>query len=569
MAHLRTANLYYLPMRNRTYLVLGTAQLALLLACNGDGSNATGGSESGDSGNADSTGAPATSSPGDSSDTVSPDTGSGSVDTTASSDGSESGCSGECQTADDCMPGQSCLACVCVGEPTGCAQWGAGAFGDCVAEGNGACEGNGTCIVDNPNNATAGVCFAGCEMPCDCPQPPAGFETQVACEDLTGEGDNDCFIDCSSDPCPDGMFCFMDTLCFWGDAPEDVPPYGDCVNAGAGQCAEGICISDDPADPTFGACFSPCMDAGDCPASPGGTAVVSCDNITNDNMPECFLDCSGGATCPDGMACIAGFNLCAWEVVAPPEPGYGNCNDLEPAMACLETETCFTDDTGSICSGTCTMPADCPPAPASGDAPVACADVGAGAAQCYLDCSGGQTCPDGAVCVDNSYCHYEDPLLFESFEGGELPAGWTVVDVDMLTPDMNVSFVDAAWVVSDAVEAGDNFAAYSTSWYAPAGVSDDWLITPQVTPNATSVLSWEGFTVNGNFADGYEVRVSTATTDVADFADVLLTVPEENTEWTSRSLDLSAYAGMPIYIAFRNNSDDKLLLLIDNIRVSN
>jgi hypothetical protein len=44
------------------------------------------------------------------------------------------------------------------------------------------------------------------------------------------------------------------------------------------------------------------------------------------------------------------------------------------------------------------MPADCPAAPATGDAPVACGDIGLGADSCYLDCSAGQTCPDGMLC---------------------------------------------------------------------------------------------------------------------------------------------------------------------------
>jgi len=53
----------------------------------------------------------------------------------------------------------------------------------------------------------------------------------------------------------------------------------------------------------------------------------------------------------------------------------------------------------------CSMPGcstvnDCPAAPPTGDAPVACADIINDPATlfCVIDCSGGQTCPDGMFC---------------------------------------------------------------------------------------------------------------------------------------------------------------------------
>ena len=48
---------------------------------------------------------------------------------------------------------------------------------------------------------------------------------------------------------------------------------------------------------------------------------------------------------------------------------------------------------------------------------------------------------------------------------------------------------------------------------------------------------------------------------------LLLNVPAENSTWTSRSVDISSYNGSTVYIGFRNNSTDKFLLLIDDIKV--
>lgn len=556
-------------MRTRSSLGLLTS-FAALLACNDGGGTASTNGDSSTSTTDDSASASDTDTVSTTATTTDATTTDATVADSSSSDG---GCMGECAVDDDCLPGQSCLQCLCIGTPVGCAEWGEGEYANCVEGGNTVCgSANAGCVVDDPADATVGVCyFGGCTEKCDCPAPPAGYEEQVDCFNFLGDDALECAITCGgAGECPDGMFCFMNAICFWGDEPAGVPPYGDCVNDGGAQCEGGICISDNPGDPSFGGCNPPCTAVGDCPPAPSGDAPPACVDITGDMNNECILDCSGGETCPDGMVCIDQFGLCAWEVVEEPVPGYGDCQNEDATLVCVGEETCLDDATGGVCSAPCTAPTDCPIAPATGDAPVACGDLGGGADTCYLDCSGGQTCPDLMECVDDSYCHWAELTyqLEEDFEGGALPAEWTITDVDGNTPDDMVSFVDAAWVVSDELEAGTNFAAYSTSWYNPVGQADDWLITPQVTPSATSQLRWQALSPNQNFADGYEVRVSTMTTDTADFTDVLLTVDAELGDYTARAVDLSAYAGMPIYVAFRNNSNDKLLLLVDNVRVS-
>jgi len=54
---------------------------------------------------------------------------------------------------------------------------------------------------------------------------------------------------------------------------------------------------------------------------------------------------------------------------------------------------------------------------------------------------------------------------------------------------------------------------------------------------------------------------------MADSSIVLFSTSAENITWTDRSVSLSAYAGKSVRIAFRNNSTDKFVLLIDDIVV--
>jgi hypothetical protein len=160
------------------------------------------------------------------------------------------------------------------------------------------------------------------------------------------------------------------------------------------------------------------------------------------------------------------------------------------------------------------------------------------------------------------------------------PAGWFLRNVDNRTPATQVNYVNEAW------ERREDFAnntadscAFSTSWYTPAGASDDWMWTPLIGPlPANCVLKWNAVTYDASYPDGYQVRVMTSTqgpptggtgvmgNQVTNSTQVF-SIPAENTTWTSRQLSLNAYAGQSIYIAFRNTSNDQFILLIDDVTV--
>ncbi len=167
-------------------------------------------------------------------------------------------------------------------------------------------------------------------------------------------------------------------------------------------------------------------------------------------------------------------------------------------------------------------------------------------------------------------------LFFEDFEGGALPAGFVFFDVDGLTPDPNVASLGfdgtSAWIVRADLAEIRGMVAISTSWYTPVGTADDWMITPAIAlgPLPTT-LSWVAQAPDVNFPDGYEVRVSTtdATVDGCMANPAAAVIAAEEPVFTPRSVDLSAagFTDQTVHICFRNNSDDKYTLQIDDILV--
>lgn len=95
--------------------------------------------------------------------------------------------------------------------------------------------------------------------------------------------------------------------------PED-PAYPPCMPDAEPVCPEPYDGCYDFVGPDFSVCTQTCMDAEDCPQPATGDAVAACGGPM---MNQCVLDCSGDATCPDGMECVpvggGGMILrCAW-----------------------------------------------------------------------------------------------------------------------------------------------------------------------------------------------------------------------------------------------------------------
>lgn len=160
----------------------------------------------------------------------------------------------------------------------------------------------------------------------------------------------------------------------------------------------------------------------------------------------------------------------------------------------------------------------------------------------------------------------------EDFEGttGSLPTGWEIYNEDGLMPHSDVNqvttaFQTDAWVI---LTYQGNKVATSTSYYNPPGQSDDWMVTPQITIPATNpFLIYEVAAYNPNYADDYEVLISTTGNTPADFSTVIYSEADPAADFTPIAVNLSAYAGQQVYIAFRNVATDDWFLFVDNVEV--
>ncbi|MCW3104001.1 MAG: hypothetical protein JWO09_2441 [Bacteroidetes bacterium] len=157
------------------------------------------------------------------------------------------------------------------------------------------------------------------------------------------------------------------------------------------------------------------------------------------------------------------------------------------------------------------------------------------------------------------------------------PSGWTLANVDNRTPNAAVSYVNAAWERrEDFAGTLTDSAAFSTSYYSPAGTANDWMVTPAIGPlPANTILTWNAVAYDPAYRDGYEVRIMTVAPtggtgvigNLITASTVLFSTTAENTTWTAHSVSLAAYAGQTVYVSFRNNAFDKYLLLIDDVKL--
>lgn len=159
-------------------------------------------------------------------------------------------------------------------------------------------------------------------------------------------------------------------------------------------------------------------------------------------------------------------------------------------------------------------------------------------------------------------------FYYEGFSGG-MPADYTLYDLDAKVPAITFFQGQSNWIVNTAFAE----AAISTSWFSPAGIANDWMVTSGIDVPTASVpenkilVSWFGACTNSTYPDGYEVYISTAGTAVADFTTKIFSTANATVAGSTQSYDLSTFAGETIYLAFRNNSNDGELLLIDDILV--
>ena len=149
------------------------------------------------------------------------------------------------------------------------------------------------------------------------------------------------------------------------------------------------------------------------------------------------------------------------------------------------------------------------------------------------------------------------------FSSGDLENGWTSSDEDGDGQDW---FVYSA---STGPHTG-SYAIASASWNSSALTPNNWLISPAIDLTAQSGTIMGSYFIKGQdagwYQEHYKVCVST-TTNIADFTTLFEeTIPQAG--FNERSIDLSAYAGQTIYIAFVHyNVTDMFYIVLDDFSV--
>ena len=161
----------------------------------------------------------------------------------------------------------------------------------------------------------------------------------------------------------------------------------------------------------------------------------------------------------------------------------------------------------------------------------------------------------------------QDTLFYENFQSGTLN-GFTTEDLDGLPLGVDFEGLEGGFQVIPVAGATD-FRALGVSTFLNGGTANNWLISPAIALSAgVATLQWEGSSLSGDpaQAESYEVLVSTTGTEISDFTNVISNITAETT--MIREADLSAFAGSTIFIAFRQNGQDRFALTIDDILVS-
>ena len=154
---------------------------------------------------------------------------------------------------------------------------------------------------------------------------------------------------------------------------------------------------------------------------------------------------------------------------------------------------------------------------------------------------------DDAVAENNtselmSFNVYQEGILFESFEGGVIPANWTVLNADGGTQ---------VWQATTVNPRTGTYAArvrYETSTLD----NDDWLITPplQVTSGTTDNISFWMRSYSATDADPWQVLISTTDTNPASFS--MIDEGDGNMgAYVQKSYNLDSYGDAVIYLAVR------------------
>ena len=162
---------------------------------------------------------------------------------------------------------------------------------------------------------------------------------------------------------------------------------------------------------------------------------------------------------------------------------------------------------------------------------------------------------------------FETPNVFDC---------WKFIDADGDGYNWNTNYLrdfvnDSTGLPDPQGHNGSNGMVGSASWVQAPLTPDNWMILPAIDlpANGQYILSWFEKGQDADYAtEHYSVYVSTTGRNVNDFTTAAYS-GNSTPVWTGRNVNLSAYAGQTIYVAFRHhNVTDMFYLDIDDIKIA-
>ncbi|HRX76615.1 MAG TPA: choice-of-anchor J domain-containing protein, partial [Candidatus Cloacimonadota bacterium] len=154
-----------------------------------------------------------------------------------------------------------------------------------------------------------------------------------------------------------------------------------------------------------------------------------------------------------------------------------------------------------------------------------------------------------------SFAVLREGSLVEGFEGGVIPANWTVLNADGGAQ---------VWAsVAENPRTGNRAA--KVRWESSSLANDDWLITPplQVTSATTDNISFWMRSGGTYFVEPWQVLISTTDTNPASF-----TMIDSGTTnlgaYLQKSYNLDSYGDAILYLAVRYTGLDQLSFFLDD-----
>lgn len=155
-----------------------------------------------------------------------------------------------------------------------------------------------------------------------------------------------------------------------------------------------------------------------------------------------------------------------------------------------------------------------------------------------------------------------DVLLSENFDGGQLPLGWMIYQLgDTDAPNWEL--------VSLEPFSGSHHLRHN---FDPVSDSDSWVVLPALEiPEAENMgyfLEFHHRNMDHNFYTYTALYVSTQSGDPSDGDfEFIMEFDQNLTQWRVQYIDLTAFAGQEIYIAFRYEGKDGHVYYLDQLSV--